>query len=87
MITTSASSIIAGCRKIIESLALVHPTVKWTLWEEKYAGTTSMNEPKKIINVHPVGLRRDEIRSGAESIRVDQALISTDTYLEELSQR
>jgi hypothetical protein len=39
----------------MESLALVRPGVKWTLWEEKSSGDTMTGGPKRVLSLDSVG--------------------------------
>lgn len=53
--STPQSTLTAG-RKVIESLALVRPKVKWALWEEGSVGT-SRGASKEVLRISGVSCR------------------------------
>jgi DNA mismatch repair protein MLH3 len=44
----ASGSTLAACRKVVEALALVHPNVRWTLWEDRPTG------PRKVVALQGV---------------------------------
>lgn len=54
------SGTLAACRRVIEVLALVHPTVRWTLWEDRPGGA------KKILTLYGVCTANIRLTKGEE---------------------
>jgi hypothetical protein len=51
---TPPAVIFGACRKVVESLALVRPDIKWDMWEERPSVGTAAGGPKKIISINGV---------------------------------
>lgn len=74
--STSSSSTIIACRRLVEAMALVRPGVKWTMWEEKATAGTPINGPKKIISINGVRLASYSSRSSRRSSLICSARLA-----------
>ncbi|GFZ45397.1 hypothetical protein JCM24511_03123 [Saitozyma sp. JCM 24511] len=45
------ASILGGCKKVIETLALSRPGVKWSLWEDRLVGTSANTGLRRILTL------------------------------------
>jgi DNA mismatch repair protein MLH3 len=52
--TVPPASILAGCKKVIETLALSRPGIKWSLWEDRLVGTSANIGPRRILTLSSV---------------------------------
>lgn len=55
--SASSHSILAACKKIIESLALVHPHVRWVVW------STGPRGARKMLSLHKCSTSLEAFRS------------------------
>lgn len=58
----NAPGTLAACRKVIEGLALVHPAVRWTLWEDRPGG------PRKVLALPGVSSLNGQSNSQGSSV-------------------
>ena len=63
--SASQTSTLATCKKVIETVALARPGVKWSLWEERAVGTSLGTGPKRVLMIPEVSMIVAEV-GGAE---------------------
>jgi DNA mismatch repair protein MLH3 len=49
-LAATGGSALAACRRVVETLALVHSHVRWTLWEDRPTG------PRKVLAIQGVSI-------------------------------
>ncbi|EIW66724.1 hypothetical protein TREMEDRAFT_34488 [Tremella mesenterica DSM 1558] len=86
---SSRSSTLSACRKVIETLALAHSSVSWTVWEDRDVETSSSSS-KKIMTMssHDASLATfKELYGGAlveqrvQKIRVSSGFMRVDGFI------
>lgn len=63
------ASILAACKKVIETLALSRPGVKWSLWEDRLVGTSANTGPRRILTLSSVRFPRCQLDCSCTQVK------------------
>ena len=92
VLLSSPSAALAQCKRVLETMALVHPGVQWNMWEQRDDAMKGMKgEAKHILGVSALvsrptaasmhGQRRDHTNHGAPEL-IRQCTRSIDVFRE-----